>query len=53
MMKWKGFGRKRLWPNICLQGLRKAMKTLSQDSQSTGQDLNQEPPKYEAGVLIT
>jgi hypothetical protein len=34
-----------------LEGLRKT--NLSQDSQSAGQDLNQGPPEYEAGVLTT
>jgi hypothetical protein len=30
MVNWKGFGRKRLWPNrgIYLKGLRKMMKNL-------------------------
>jgi hypothetical protein len=28
-------------------------KNLSQNSWSLGQDLNQEPPEYEAGVLTT
>jgi hypothetical protein len=36
MMNWKGFGRKRPWYylGIRLEGLRKARKTLSQDSRS-------------------
>jgi hypothetical protein len=59
MMNWKGFGRKLSWcnrryyPGICLEGLRKTTKNLSQDSQSLGQDLNPGPPKYNAGVLTT
>jgi hypothetical protein len=54
-MNWKGFGRKQTWPNgrYCLEGLRKIMKNLSQDSQSPHQDLNLGPPKYKAGIIIT
>jgi hypothetical protein len=57
MLNWKGFGRKRSdlilrhYPDICLEGLEKAMKTLSQDSRFSDRDLNLGPPKYEAGVL--
>jgi hypothetical protein len=29
------------------------MENLSQDSQPLGQDLNQNPPEYEAGVLLS
>jgi hypothetical protein len=43
----------RYYPNICLEGLRKTTKSLSQDSRSPGRDLNLGPPKYEAGVLTT
>jgi hypothetical protein len=52
---WK----KRSWPNlryysgICLEGLRKTTKNLSQDSRSPGRDLDPGPPEYEAGVLTT
>jgi hypothetical protein len=58
-MNWKGCGRKRTWPNLryyprmCLEGLRKTTKHLSQDSRSPGRDLNPGPPEYEAGVLTT
>jgi hypothetical protein len=58
-MNWKGCGRKWSWPNlkyypgICLEGLRKATKTLSQDSRSASRDLNPGPSEYEAGVLTT
>jgi hypothetical protein len=58
-MNGKGCGKKQLWPNlrsypgIYLEGLRKTMKTLSQDSQFPGRDLNPGPPEYEAGVLTT
>jgi hypothetical protein len=58
-MNWKWYGRKRSWPNsryypgICLERLKKTMKTLSQDSRSPGRDLNPEPPEYEARVLTT
>jgi hypothetical protein len=41
----------RYYPGICLEGLRKTTKCLGQDSWSLGQDLNPEPPEYEAGML--
>jgi hypothetical protein len=53
------YGRKRSWPNlrfyprICLEGLRKATKNLSQDNWSPGEDLKPGPPEYEAGMLTT
>jgi hypothetical protein len=59
MMNWKGCERKRSWPNlryypsICLEGPRKTVQNLSQDSWSPGRDLNPRPPEYEAGVLTT
>jgi hypothetical protein len=34
-----------------LEGLRKTMHTLSQESRSVGQDLNPGPPEHKAGVL--
>jgi hypothetical protein len=46
------------WPNfkcyssICVEGLRKTTKNLSQDSRSRGQHLKLGPPKYEAGVVV-
>jgi hypothetical protein len=43
----------RYYPRIYLEGLRKAIIKISQDSQSPGQDLNSGPLKYEAGVLTT
>jgi len=43
----------RYYPDIHQERLKKTIKNLSQDSQSTGLDLNPEPPKYEAGVLTT
>jgi hypothetical protein len=58
-MNWKGYGRKRQWPKlrhhpgICLEGLRKTKKNLSQDKGSPGRDFNPGPPEYEAGVLST
>jgi hypothetical protein len=39
------------YPEICLEGLRKTMKNLSQDSWSQDQDLNLRLPKSEAVVL--
>jgi hypothetical protein len=59
MTNLKGFGRKWSWHNfkvlryyhcICLERLRKTTKSLSQDSQSPGQDMKLRPPKNEAGV---
>jgi hypothetical protein len=58
-MNSKGYGKKRSWPNlrycpgICLDGLRKTTKKLSQDSKSVGRDLNPGPPDYKTGVLTT
>jgi hypothetical protein len=34
-----------------LEGLRKAAKSLSQDSWTLGQDLNLGPPEYKEGVF--
>jgi hypothetical protein len=56
--EFEGSRRKRSWPNlkyypgICLEGTRKTTKSLSQDSQSPGPDLNPGPTEYE-GVLTT
>jgi hypothetical protein len=58
-MNWRGCGRKRSCPNfkyytgICLEGLTKTMKNLSQDSRSPGRDSNPGPPEYYAGMLTT
>jgi hypothetical protein len=58
-MNYKGYERTRKWhnlryyPGICLEGLRKTTKKLSQDSQSPDRDLKPGPPKYEAGVVAT
>jgi hypothetical protein len=38
-------------PDICLEGLRKTTKHLSQDSRSPNRDLNLVALEYEAGVL--
>jgi hypothetical protein len=38
---------------ICLEGLRKTTKNLSQDSRSPGRDLNPRFSEYEARVLAT
>jgi hypothetical protein len=32
--------------DFCLEGLRKIIKYLSENSRSPGKDLNPEPPKY-------
>jgi hypothetical protein len=59
MKNWIGFEKKRSWPNltyypdICLEGLRKAVIILSQDNPYQGRDFNPEPPGYRAGVLRT
>jgi hypothetical protein len=57
MINWKGFGRKRAWPNfkvlpdIRLEGMK---KIFSQYSLSPGRDLNSGPLEYEAGgVYLT
>jgi hypothetical protein len=58
-MRWKGCGRYQSWPNlryypgICMEGLRKPMKNISQASWSQSEDVKSGPPKYEAGVLPT
>jgi hypothetical protein len=41
------------YPSICMDGLRKATKTLSQDSRSPDRDFNPGLPEYDAGVLTT
>jgi hypothetical protein len=38
---------------ICLEELRKNTKSLSQDSRSSGRDLNLGPPEYNAEVHVT
>jgi hypothetical protein len=49
-MTWEGFSRKRSWPilrycpGIRLQGLRKTMKDLNQESRSPG-------PRFEPGIF--
>jgi hypothetical protein len=50
---------KRSWPNlrhylgISLEGLRKTINILGQDSRSPGRDLSQGPPEYETEMLAT
>jgi hypothetical protein len=60
MMSWKGFKRKRLWPNkVCtkirLEEQRKTTKNFSQESRYQGQDLKPGvlSPKHVAGALTT
>jgi hypothetical protein len=49
-MDWKGFGRKRSWPNsryypgICLEGVRKTTKTSIRTARSPGRDFNRGTP---------
>jgi hypothetical protein len=58
-MNWKGFGRKRSWPNFkvlsrnSLEGLRKTVKILIRIAGCRGQKSNTGPPEYEAVVLTT
>jgi hypothetical protein len=59
MMNWRGFERKRLWPNFqgtdleFTGGTVENHKTLSQASRYPGRDLSPGPPAYESGVLTT
>jgi hypothetical protein len=59
MMNWKGFGRKRTWPNFEIlykhspDVLRIITENLIQDSWYLDRDLNPRPLEYEAGVLTT
>jgi hypothetical protein len=59
MMNWKGFGRKRSWPDFKVLsqqspgGTEKNYENLSQDSRSPSRDLNPRPLKHEAKVLTT
>jgi hypothetical protein len=41
------------YPDICLEGLKKTTKTLSQDNRSLGRNLSLGFTEYEAGVLTT
>jgi hypothetical protein len=43
----------RYYPGICLEGLRKTTKNLSQNNQFPGRDFNPGPPEYEIRVLTT
>jgi hypothetical protein len=58
MMNWKGCGRMRprpnlrYYPSICMEGLRKTTKNLSQNSRCPGRDLNSWSPEYKEGVLV-
>jgi hypothetical protein len=59
IINWRGCGRKRSWPNlraysdICLEGLRKTTKCLSQNSLYPCRDLNLGHPEYESRMLTT
>jgi len=59
IINWKGFGRKRSWPNFKVLSwhspgeTEQTMKKINQDSQSLGLRLNPVPSEYEAGVLTT
>jgi hypothetical protein len=43
----------RYYPGICLEGLRKITKNLSQDNQCQGTDMNPGPSEHEVGVSTT
>jgi hypothetical protein len=55
MMNWKGFERKRSWPNlryypgIYLEGTEKITKHLSQESRCLGRDTNPGPLNTKQG----
>jgi hypothetical protein len=55
MLNWKGFDDLflRYYPSIHLEVLRKTKKTSVRVAGHRGQDLNQRPPEYRAGVLTT
>jgi hypothetical protein len=46
----EGSGRSLTYSGICLEGLRKINKNLSQDYQSPSRDLNPIPPENETGA---
>jgi hypothetical protein len=58
-MNWKGFRKKRSWPNFKVLswhfsgGTEENDENLSQVNRSPGRDFNPRPPEYEAGVLAT
>jgi hypothetical protein len=57
MMSWKGFGRKRLWPNLKvlsqhLPGRTEENREKPKSSQSPNRELNLQLPECE-GVLTT
>jgi hypothetical protein len=57
-MNWKGFSRKRPWPNCKLLSQHSPGETEencgnhNQESRHPGRDLNRGPPEYEAEVVI-
>jgi hypothetical protein len=59
MMNWKGSGRKWSWQNCTAMSrnlpgrTEKKHEQLSENSRSTGRDLNPGLPEYEAEVLAT
>jgi hypothetical protein len=53
MMNWKGFGRKRQWPNFKVLGGTEENYEISKDSRRPDRDLNPILPEYEADVLTT
>jgi hypothetical protein len=54
-INWKGFDRKRPWPNFNVLsrhspgGTAENHENLNQDSRRRGRESNQGPPEYEAG----
>lgn len=59
LMNWKGYERKWLWANlryyidVCLNGLRKATKTLCHENRPARRGLNPKPVVYDAEMLTT
>jgi hypothetical protein len=45
-MNWKGSGRKRHYPGVCLVGLRKTRKDLSQDRRCSGRESKRVPREW-------
>jgi hypothetical protein len=59
MMNWKGFGRKRSWPNTNVLslnlpgGTEEKHENPRQDSRTPNLDLNLGPPEYKTVMLTT
>jgi hypothetical protein len=54
MENWKrSWPNLRYYPGICLDGLSKTTRNLSQDSRSAFRDLNPEPPEQEPSSSVS